>query len=726
MEAYKEKGGGILSLPCGFGKCMGKDTPIMMFNGTIKMIQDIQVGDIIMGDDSTPRNVLSLARGRENMYKVIPEKGDSYIVNESHILSLKYNLSYDPSLNKDTSKGTVVDISILDYLNLPKSDGNNDDILVGYRVPVQFQEKSVHIDPYRLGYLLGNDDDTIMEDSILKDIQNNHRLKHKHIPHIYKCNHKPIQYEVLAGIIDSCGVVQKNGYLIIQKNEELLDDIIFIARSLGFASYKSVCHKENDELTYQTLIYGEYLEKIPVKCFKQTIKETKDVLNTPIKIEKLEVDDYYGFMIDGNHRYLLGDFTVTHNTILGLYFISQLKKKALVIVHKEFLMNQWIERIQFALPQAKIGIVQGNKCEIEGSDIIIGMLQTLSMKDFPKDTFDDIGHVLIDECHRIPSRVFMKALFKINCKYMLGLSATPNRKDGCTKILKWFIGDIIYSVKSSEKNIVKVDRYLINSDDQTYNNELFNFRGQVQISSMVTQIVNYLKRTAMVVEKIVEELDKNEARQFLILSDRKQQLEDFNRLLKEAGVESVGYYVGGMKQKDLKKSESCRVLLGTFPMANEGLDIPSLNGLILATPKSDIIQSVGRICRIKHENIQPLIIDLVDRFSVFENQSRKRFTLYKKNKYEIEDIKYDMDKNEIFLRKRYDFHHIFEKECDTLTQTKIDLNKTDVCDKKDKKSKNNDYKELFESMDLFFLFYIILYYFILFYIILYYFILYFF
>jgi len=80
-----------------------------------------------------------------------------------------------------------------------------------------------------------------------------------------------------------------------------------------------------------------------------------------------------------------------------------------VIVHKEFLMNQWVERIQFALPSAKIGIIQGNKCEIEGKDIILGMLQTLSMRDFAKDTFDDIGHVIIDECHRIPSRIFSKS-----------------------------------------------------------------------------------------------------------------------------------------------------------------------------------------------------------------------------------------------------------------------------------------------------------------------------
>jgi superfamily II DNA or RNA helicase len=278
------------------------------------------------------------------------------------------------------------------------------------------------------------------------------------------------------------------------------------------------------------------------------------------------------------------------------------------------------------------------------------------MKDFASDAFDSIGHVIIDECHRIPSRVFSKALLKLNSTYMLGLSATPNRKDGLTKVLKYYIGDIIYSVKSNEKNIVKVLRYLLNSTDENYNKEIYNFRGQVQMPTMLNNIASYYKRTKLIMDKVMEEINKNDARQILILSDRKQQLEDMFKIAKESGIESIGYYVGGMKKEKLKENESCRILLGTFPMANEGLDIPSLNGLVLATPKSDIIQSIGRICRMKHENIQPLIIDMVDKFSIFDNQSNKRFNVYKKKKYQITDITFNLDKNCITLNKNYMFH----------------------------------------------------------------------
>jgi superfamily II DNA or RNA helicase len=349
-------------------------------------------------------------------------------------------------------------------------------------------------------------------------------------------------------------------------------------------------------------------------------------------------------------------------TILGLYFISKLQKKTIIIVHKEFLMNQWIERIKFAIPKANIGIIQGDKCEIENNDIIIAMLQTLSMKDFPEETFDDIGHVIIDECHRIPSKVFSKALLKINCNYMLGLSATPNRKDGLTKVLKYYIGDIIYSVKQDEKNVVLVNRYIIESLDEEYNKELVNFRGQVQMPTMINNISNCENRTKLIMNCVIDEIKKNEQRQILILSDRKQHLNDMYKIAIKNGISSIGYYIGGLKKDILKENENCKILLGTYPMANEGLDIPTLNGLVLSTPKSDIIQSIGRICRVKHFNIQPIIIDIVDKFSIFEIQSKKRMAIYKKKKYQVKDFFYNLEKNTIVIEKDYFYHNCLVNE----------------------------------------------------------------
>jgi len=321
-------------------------------------------------------------------------------------------------------------------------------------------------------------------------------------------------------------------------------------------------------------------------------------------------------------------------------------KKTLVIVHKEFLLNQWVDRIKFAIPDAKIGIIQADKCNVD-ADIVLGMLQTISMKQFPPDTFDDFGHVIIDECHRIPSRVFSQALQKINSKYMLGLSATPNRKDGLTKVLKSYIGDICFSMKSHDKNSVLVERYILESSpNDDYNKEVVTYRGRVMMPTMLNNICTYYNRTKLIIQLIKDKINENEKRQILVLSDRKQQLEDIFIKIKGYDID-VGYYVGGMKKNDLKNSESCKVLLGTYPMANEGLDIPSLNALILASPKSDIIQSIGRIVRQKHEDVEPLIIDMVDIFSIFDGQSRKRMSLYKKKNFIIKNIHYDLDYEKI-------------------------------------------------------------------------------
>ena len=391
-------------------------------------------------------------------------------------------------------------------------------------------------------------------------------------------------------------------------------------------------------------------------------------------------------------------------TILGLYFISKLKKKTIIIVHKEFLMNQWVERINFALPDAKVGVIQGDKFEMDGNDIVIGMLQTISMRDYPIHAFDDIGHVIIDECHRIPSKVFSRALLKINSTYMLGLSATPNRKDGLTKVLKWYIGDIIYSVKSSEKNIVFVKRYILDSKNEDYNKEINNFRGQAQMPTMLNNISNYYPRTKLIMDVVLKEISENNIRQILILSDRKQQLEDMYKIAMNNNMTSVGYYVGGMKKEKLKENESCKLLLGTFPMANEGLDIPSLNGLVLATPKSDIIQSIGRICRVKHNNIQPLIIDIIDNFSIFERQGAKRLSVYKKNRYQVSDINFDLDKSKQMMIKDYFFHNMkkedSESDCSIDTDVDTEYDNIDMMtNKKIKNVSNSDSKLLKETKE---------------------------
>ena len=205
---------------------------------------------------------------------------------------------------------------------------------------------------------------------------------------------------------------------------------------------------------------------------------------------------------------------------------------------------------------------------------------------------------------------------------MLGLSATPNRKDGLTKVFKWYIGDIIYSQKHVDINTVYVERLIINSTNQYYNKEYLNYRGKPMVPKMINNICENLNRTKVICYWIKELLYEN--RKIIILSDRRSQLEDINNLLYQNGIENVGFYVGGMKQKNLDISAIKDVILSTYPMSSEGLDIPGLDTEMLISPKSDIVQSVGRILRKKHTEIVPKIIDVVDNFSLFEAQAHTR------------------------------------------------------------------------------------------------------
>ena len=226
---------------------------------------------------------------------------------------------------------------------------------------------------------------------------------------------------------------------------------------------------------------------------------------------------------------------------------------------------------------------------------------------------------------------------------MLGLSATPNRKDGLTKVLKWFIGDVIFQRVGKSALNSELIRYVYCCKDEVYSKELTGYYGKLNSAGMINNIASFMPRTNFIVEKIVECIRVNN-RQVLILSDRKEQLRDIERAMAEKGIE-IGYYIGGMKQSALELSTKKLAILATYQMAAEGLDIATIDTIVLATPKTDIEQAVGRI-RPKpgdSDRNTPLVIDIVDEFSIFENQAFKRLAFYKKKNYEITTTKVAKD-----------------------------------------------------------------------------------
>jgi superfamily II DNA or RNA helicase len=321
-------------------------------------------------------------------------------------------------------------------------------------------------------------------------------------------------------------------------------------------------------------------------------------------------------------------------TVMGLYIIAKLKKKTLVIVHKSFLLNQWIERIQQFLPTARVGKIQGQIIDIENKDIVIGMLQSLSQKEYPENTFDSFGLSIYDETHHLGAEVFSRCMMKSITNYTLGLSGTMQRKDGLTKVFKMFLGDIVHKEKTDtteHKVIVKAIYYKVDDDD--FNEIKYDYRGNPLYSTMISKLCNYNHRSEFILKVLETELERNSEQQIMILAHNKTLITYLHKAIEHRCLATVGYYIGGMKESDLKVSEGKKVIIATYAMASEGLDIKTLTTLIMASPKTDVCQSIGRILRTKHTS--PLVVDIIDKHDIFEKQWHKRRQYYMKQKYNI-------------------------------------------------------------------------------------------
>jgi len=359
-------------------------------------------------------------------------------------------------------------------------------------------------------------------------------------------------------------------------------------------------------------------------------------------------------------------------TVIALNIISQLKVKTLVVVHKSFLLNQWVERIEQFLPEARIGKIQGQVIDIHDKDIVVGMLQSLSMKEYPQDMFSSFGLTIVDECHHISSEVFSRSLQRIVTRCMLGLSATMQRKDGLTRVFKMFLGEIIYKEKREADDAVLVKSIQYESTDDDFNSTEQDYRGNPKYSTMITKLCNFNDRSEFIIKVLINELNEKECQQVMILAQNKSILIYLHKAIEHRNIATVGFYVGGMKEADLKVSETKQVIIATYSMAAEALDIKTLTTLFLVTPRTDVTQAVGRILRVKHE--RPLVVDIVDSHDVFQRQWAKRRKFYIQNKYKILSInnntynngKWDIDfdpENPIKKNKKSTKNQLLKGQC---------------------------------------------------------------
>lgn len=319
-------------------------------------------------------------------------------------------------------------------------------------------------------------------------------------------------------------------------------------------------------------------------------------------------------------------------TTVALAIACKLGYRTMIIVHKEFLANQWEERIKQFCPGATIGRVQQNKKDTE-CDFVIAMLQSLSLKEYSFGDFDSVGTLIVDEAHHICAKVFSQSLFKMCPKHIYGLSATPNRKDGLTKVLHWFMGPTFFAVERENQQQVEV--FPIEFECARFRDPPPCTRfGKLSLSTMITELTENRERNAMLVN-LIKRITKS-TRQVLVLSDRRQHC----MMLQQCFPKTSGLYMGGMKEADLTESSKKQIIFATFSQAHEGLDIPSLDTVILATPKSDIVQSIGRVMReTKGKKNNPNIYDIFDQWSVCHAMYNKRLRVYKQGGFKMPNVR---------------------------------------------------------------------------------------
>jgi superfamily II DNA or RNA helicase len=438
-------------------------------------------------------------------------------------------------------------------------------------------------------------------------------------------------------------IILKRARLAIPKERLSKDEIIAIKRELkvrpfhvkGFGQPKKPfkCFRETEDTLYVPKYYnvGHFKYDTIKQLDEKVVSLASDVkFAGALRAEQKEPFDKVVSSIKTTGGAVLSIRCGGGKTVLALAIIAALGVKTLVVVPKEFLMKQWKERIEQFIPQARVGRIQGKVADVEDKDIVLGMINSLALKKYDRSLMRQFGFCVVDECHKTATEMFSKALPRISTRWTLGLSATPKRADGTECVFHWFLGQMAYQ-NSTEEHHVGVQ--LIPFISSSYQEKFLRDEKTPNIAAMINQIAAHSRRNALLVKRIralVAETD----RKVLLLGGRVKMLKDMCKEVQNEYKISAGLYIGGMREEALKASEAKQIIFATYKMASEGLDIKGLNTLILATPRVDIQQSVGRILRDRHSTTELLIIDIIDCFSLFKGQGKKRLKYYNRCKYD--------------------------------------------------------------------------------------------
>lgn len=319
-------------------------------------------------------------------------------------------------------------------------------------------------------------------------------------------------------------------------------------------------------------------------------------------------------------------------TVLSIKIACALKRRTIVFVHTAALGHQWEERIRTFAPEASIGRLQQNKVQVD-ADFVIATLQSVASRDYGS-ALDGFGLAVFDETHHIGAKVFFSTLKKIRPAMILGVTATPDRKDGLTKLLFFGIGDIAHRDAGNDVERVRVTivRYTRGAQREK------KCGGRPSLPLMIGDLVKDERRTAMICRRAME-LYTN-GRFIIVLSHQRAHLDALSQGLQTAGVkaEDIAFFIGGMSAKEQAAARERRVILATYSMAKEGFDVKRLDAEILATPLGDVEQAVGRVQRPCAGKPEPIVLDILDPYSIMQHTGRKRKRFYESKNFTINEV----------------------------------------------------------------------------------------
>ena len=324
-------------------------------------------------------------------------------------------------------------------------------------------------------------------------------------------------------------------------------------------------------------------------------------------------EEAIGAMVDALCAYPFGGILEapcgTGKTVMGIEVIRRLGCPTAVLVHKSFLMEQWAERIAEFLPQARIGFLRGDAAATgDDHDVVICMIQSLLAREYDREVYESFGLVLSDEVHRLGAAQWQQVIHRFSAPRRLGLSATPHRKDGLTRVFVSAIGPIAHKMEVERRPPrLEVVRLQTSVNPREYTQSWGSRRPMV--GKLVTLLSQREERTTRIVTDAARAVKAG--RKVLVLTARVDHVNKMVGSLSMLGIDA-SRYTGGMKPEEQERATDSDVVVGTYPMAQEGLDVPAFDTLLLATPQSEVEQAVGRILREHDGKRPPLVVDYVD------------------------------------------------------------------------------------------------------------------